>query len=69
MDAAVRGAVRYLGVGVEEAVAMASAAPARLLGLESRKGSIAPGLDADLLLLDEDLRVLRTMIGGCWAAA
>ncbi len=66
MDAAVRGAARFLGVAVEEAVAMASVAPARLLGLESRKGSIAAGLDADLVLLDEDLRVLRTMIGGAW---
>jgi N-acetylglucosamine-6-phosphate deacetylase len=67
MDAAVRGAVRFLGVAVEEAVAMASAAPARLLGLGERKGAIAVGWDADLVLLDEELRVLRTMIGGAWA--
>ncbi len=66
MDAAVRGAVRFLGIDVEVAVAMASAAPARLLGLERRKGSIAAGSDADLVLLDEELRVIRTMIGGAW---
>ena len=67
MDAAVRNAVRFLGVAVEEAVAMASAVPARLLGLEGRKGRIAVGADADLVLLDEELRVVRTMIGGAWA--
>jgi N-acetylglucosamine-6-phosphate deacetylase len=66
MDAAVRGAVRLMGVTVEEAVAMASAAPARLLGLDGRKGAVAAGFDADLVLLDEELRVLRTMAGGGW---
>jgi allantoinase len=30
------------------------AGPARLVGLEHRKGAIAPGLDADLVLLDPD---------------
>jgi N-acetylglucosamine-6-phosphate deacetylase len=68
MDAAVRGAVRLMGVAVEEAVAMASTTPARLLGLTGRKGAIAVGNEADLVLLDEELRVIRTMIGGAWAA-
>jgi N-acetylglucosamine-6-phosphate deacetylase len=64
MDVAVQNAVRWLGATVEEAVAMASRNPARLFGF--RKGAIAPGMDADLVVLDDWLRVRRTMIAGEW---
>jgi N-acetylglucosamine-6-phosphate deacetylase len=66
MDAAVRGAVRWLGLTFEEAIALATVNPARLLGLAGRKGSIAPGLDADLIVLDEDLRARATIVAGAW---
>jgi N-acetylglucosamine-6-phosphate deacetylase len=69
MDAALANAVRWLGVTVEEAVAMASANPARLLGLEHRKGAIAAGYDADLVVLDADLRTCSTMMGGRWVGS
>ena len=38
--------------------------PARLLGLEDKKGTIAPGKDADLVLLDHDRSVHTTIVGG-----
>jgi N-acetylglucosamine-6-phosphate deacetylase len=66
MDEAVRGAVRWLGLTVEEAVGLAAANPARLLGLADRKGLIAPGLDADLTVLDDDLRACATIVAGVW---
>ncbi len=66
MDRAVGNAVRFLGIGVEEAVALASSNPARQLGLEDCKGAIAPGMDADLAVLDEDLRACGTVVGGEW---
>jgi N-acetylglucosamine-6-phosphate deacetylase len=68
MDAAVANAVRMLGIGAAEAVAMASTNPARVLGLEDRKGAIAPGMDADLTVLDDALRARGTVIGGDWVA-
>jgi N-acetylglucosamine-6-phosphate deacetylase len=68
MDAALANVVRRLGVTVEEAVAMASANPARLLGLDDRKGAIAAGYDADLAVLDADLRAGSTMAGGRWVS-
>lgn len=64
MERAVRNMVKLVGVGLPEAVAMASLAPARKHGLAHRKGAIAPGLDADLLLLDADLRVVETIVEG-----
>ena len=66
MEAAVRNAVRFMGVSVEEAVLMASTNSARLLGLEGRKGQISAGSDADLVVLDELLAVQATMVAGRW---
>jgi N-acetylglucosamine-6-phosphate deacetylase len=64
-------AVRFLagaGVPLPAAVAAASANPAALLGAADR-GQIAVGLRADLVELDDDLRVRRVMRGGEWFAA
>jgi N-acetylglucosamine-6-phosphate deacetylase len=38
--------------------------PAKLLGLSDKKGFIAPGKDADLVLLDQDYSVHTTIIAG-----
>ena len=64
MAAAVRNAISMLGLTLDQAVAMASAAPAAFLGLEGRRGRIAPGLAADFCLLDDDLNVTATWIDG-----
>ncbi len=64
MDAALRRAVVEGGLPVEVASAAASGNPARVLGLHTRCGRIAPGLDADLVVLDGDLRVERVVVAG-----
>jgi len=64
MATAVRNAVGELGVGLEEALRMASLYPAAFLGLDDRIGRIAPGYAADLALLDDDLIVRATWIAG-----
>ena len=51
-----RRAVRDSDVPLTEAVRLAATTPATLLGLTDR-GAVAPGLRADLVLLDEDLGV------------
>jgi N-acetylglucosamine-6-phosphate deacetylase len=48
---AVANAVELLGLSLADAVAMASAAPARFLGLQGQRGRIRPGAVADLLRL------------------
>src|SRR5262249_9225989 len=64
MAGAVRNAVAHLGVGLEDALRMASQAPAAFLGLDGELGRIAPGFRADLVLLDARLNVRETWIGG-----
>ena len=64
MAGAVRNAVQMLGVGLPEAVRMASANPAEFLGLGHELGRIAPGLRANLVLADDQLAVRETWIDG-----
>jgi N-acetylglucosamine-6-phosphate deacetylase len=59
----VRVMVNQVGVPLHEAVAMATANPARALGL-STKGRLKPGADADLVILSRDVEVRRTLIAG-----
>ncbi|MPZ25745.1 MAG: N-acetylglucosamine-6-phosphate deacetylase [Micromonosporaceae bacterium] len=67
MDAALRRAVGA-GVSLVDAVRMAATTPARVLGLAGTAGALAPGLRADLVVLDPHLRVLRVMRSGTWVA-
>jgi N-acetylglucosamine-6-phosphate deacetylase len=62
MDQAVRNLVG-LGVGLPEAVGAATCVPALLLGRDDL-GSLRPGVRADLVVLDDELRVARTLVGG-----
>lgn len=66
MDQALRNAVKACGLSVERASAAASAVPARALGLEHELGSIAPGMCADLVVLDDDLLITGVMSNGLW---
>ena len=64
MASAVRNAVAMLGIGLAEAVRMASTYPAEFLGLGDELGRIAPGYRANLVLADDQLNVLDTWIDG-----
>jgi N-acetylglucosamine-6-phosphate deacetylase len=69
MDRAVKVSVEQAGIPLPDALTMASATPAALLGLGRVKGRIAPGADADLVVLDERCLATGTMIAGRWAHA
>jgi N-acetylglucosamine-6-phosphate deacetylase len=55
---------KFTGCEFAEAVHTGTLNPARLLGLDHRKGTIDPGKDADLVILDADLQVKNTIIAG-----
>ncbi|MFU8853286.1 N-acetylglucosamine-6-phosphate deacetylase [Micromonospora sp. SL1-18] len=65
MDAALRHAVAA-GVALPDACRMAATTPARAIGLGDQVGALQAGLRADLVVLDDDLNVLRVMRAGCW---
>lgn len=65
MDAAVRFAVRDAGLPLVDVVHAASTAPARVLGLRD-VGALEAGRRADLVVLDDDLEVVRVMRAGAW---
>jgi len=64
MATAVRNSVQWLDVPLEEAARMASTYPAEFLGLGREYGRIEPGYRADLVSLDDGLRVRDTWIAG-----
>jgi N-acetylglucosamine-6-phosphate deacetylase len=60
----VRNMIEMCGLSLVEAVHMASLNPARALRIDQCKGTIAPGMDADLVVLTPDLSVQETWVGG-----
>ena len=64
MIEAVRNACAMLGVKRHEALQMASANPARLLGIIGGFGEIRVGGRADLIVLDDQFKVTDTMVSG-----
>ncbi|MFF2727623.1 N-acetylglucosamine-6-phosphate deacetylase [Streptomyces sp. NPDC058008] len=66
LDTAFRRAVTVDRIPVEDVVRSISANPARLLGLYDRVGSLDPGKDADLVVLDADFTLKGVMRRGEW---
>jgi N-acetylglucosamine-6-phosphate deacetylase len=60
----VRNLAEKVGLGLPTALRMASANPAKLLGIFDKKGSLAADKDADICILDNRLRVTHTLVEG-----
>ncbi|MGZ4507843.1 MAG: N-acetylglucosamine-6-phosphate deacetylase [Blastococcus sp.] len=64
MDVALRNLIRASGTPLEELWPTASRNGAVAAGVGDRKGSIAPGMDADLVIVGNDVDVRMTVVGG-----
>jgi N-acetylglucosamine-6-phosphate deacetylase len=67
MAAAVKFAIGVAGLAIEDVVRAATASPAAMLGL-TKLGALRPGYRADLVVLDEQLDVLRVLHRGAWVS-
>ncbi len=64
LDVCVRNAMERMGLSLQDAVRMATLTPATIIGADGRKGSLAPGKDADVTVMDGAARVRWTMARG-----
>jgi N-acetylglucosamine-6-phosphate deacetylase len=64
MDRGFRNAIALGGVDLAGAAGLCSTSPARVLGMGGRLGTLSPGSEADMVLLEADLAVSRTWVGG-----
>lgn len=64
MASAVRNAMRFLDLDLRSAARMASHNPATFLGVSKEMGRIAPGTRANLVLVTDELSVVRCWIDG-----
>ena len=63
-DVALKNLLAFTGRPLEEVLPMMTENPARLIGVYDRKGSIADGKDADLVLLDEKNEIAGVIVRG-----
>jgi N-acetylglucosamine-6-phosphate deacetylase len=66
-DAAVRNVMSFAGWKLADSVRLATVNPARALGIQHKKGLLAAGRDADIVVLSRDGKVMKTIVGGVGA--
>jgi len=63
-DRALRNIIRWSGLPRDEAIYMLTQNPAEAIGVAGQKGMVQSGYDADLVLLNEDLSIHKTICEG-----
>lgn len=62
-DGALRNIVD-IGMSLEDGITMLSTTPAKVIGVDDHKGNIEKGYDADIVILDRDLKVDKVLVQG-----
>ena len=63
-DRLVRTMINLAGIPLPEAIRMITSTPARILKVADKKGVLAPGADADIVIFDTNIHVKKTIIKG-----
>ena len=63
-DRLVRTMVKEAGVSIPEAVMMITSNPAKVMKISARKGNMALGKDADIVIFDDNICIQRTIVDG-----
>ncbi len=63
-DAALRNLIAFTGCTMQDALTCLTSTPAALLGLENDFGRVAPGVQADFVLMTPMLEVVQTFVAG-----
>lgn len=64
MGQALKNIMKFTQHPIEDVLPLLSENPAAAIRMADKKGKIKPGMDADLVLLDEKCDVVMTMVGG-----
>ena len=64
IDKAVKNMVNKVGIQLPKAIQMASYNPAKSIGIDDKKGSLEPGKDADIVILNKNLETELTIVAG-----
>lgn len=63
-DRLVRNMIQMADVSMLEAVRMMSMTPAKIMNIAHKKGSLAAGKDADIVIFNDDIQIQTTMVNG-----
>lgn len=63
-DRLVRTMVQIAGCSIPDAIRMITENPAKVMGIADKKGSLVPGMDADVVIFDKNINIKNTIIGG-----
>lgn len=64
MNVILKNLVEFCGIPLTDAVKMCSDTPLSVVGYSDRKGRIAPGYDEDIVIFDDDIKVLSVFVNG-----
>ena len=64
LDQSLKYVVENTAIPLQEAVRMVTLNPARVLGLDHKKGILAVGKDADIVVMDKDFSIYMTLLDG-----
>jgi N-acetylglucosamine-6-phosphate deacetylase len=64
MDVCVRNGLEQMDLSLKDALRMSTLTPAEIIGVNNSKGSLEKGKDADILIMDEEINIHKTIIQG-----